>query len=492
MTGSSSPSPQNSLPISQAEGSESQAQSPCLERPSPALPEDLQQFFFGRLNYERDSGVRYDTRNYGPVALGWLLELLGHPERQPVVHIAGTKGKGSVAHMVQRSLQAAGYRTGLYTSPHLHCLSERFVVDGKPLSVEQIRRVVETLKPAVERVDQRVAYQPDWGRLTFFDLCTAAALVGFRQQEVEIAVLEVGMGGRLDSTNVVDPEVSAITTISFDHTAHLGNTLKQIATEKAGIIKPGRPVICGVRQEEAILPIANCAAQRDAPFFLVGRDFQWQPDPQNKDRFQVEFNCPDWLPAVDLQLTMPGAHQRDNAAVAVAILRQLSASGWKISDDAIRTGLLATQVPGRIEVIGRQPLVILDAAHNPASFQALITTLDELKPRSQPERVCRRLVFAVSRDKDYRRLLEQAAAAFDQVLLCQYVRNPRGVPVAELEQCWDEVTAELRRADRVSLPTPEAAFVLGKQRSRPHDVLVAAGSVFLLAELEDCRSAEPV
>lgn len=463
--------------------------------PPQPLPASVQSFFWNRLNYEKTPGVTYDAQHFGHRALYDLLALLEHPHRMPLVHIAGTKGKGSVATMVQRSLQAAGLVTGLYTSPHFWCLTERFVIDGLPLSAVQMAAVVEELRPAVEQIDRQAERTPDYGRLTFFDLCTAAAFVAFRQNQVQIAAIEVGMGGRLDSTNVVDPLVSVITSISYDHTEQLGDTLPKIAGEKAGIIKPNRPVVSGVSDPEAIAVIVEKARQERVPVWQLNREFRWQMDDELEATlggpFRVRFaphseSSPNWRLGetrdIDhLTLRMPGRHQKDNAAVAVAVLRQLEQQGWSIPDQAIRQGLAQTQVPGRIQVVQTRPWVVVDAAHNPASFQALIDTLRELHPAADGAR--RRLVFAVSRDKNYRALLTLAASFFDEILFCKYARNPRGVETDELERCWDEVTAELRRSDRIADASPQQAFARGIQRSKPQDLLVAAGSVFLLAEL---------
>lgn len=464
--------------------------------PTADLPADLHQFFFDRLNFEKAAGFRYDDRSFAHRPLRELLQVLQNPHELPVVHIAGTKGKGSVASLVQKAVAEAGYKTGLYTSPHLFCLTERFVVDHAPITFSQLREAIDEMLPAVQQVDQRSNEDAEFGRLTFFDLCTAAAFVAFRQQAVQLAAIEVGMGGRLDSTNVVSPLVSVITTISFDHTEQLGNTLAKIAGEKAGIIKPGAPVVSGVRAAEAADVIRETAERQHSPLWQLGRDFQWSSqgeqtvDPWTAS-FAVHFGDSKgkYFPDLDgLRIAMPGSHQRDNAAVAVQALRCLQQSDWQISDDQIRTAFARTVVPGRIQQIQQKPTIVLDAAHNPASFSALTDTLKSLQlPGGR-----KRLVFAVSSDKDYRNLLAQAAAYFDEVIFCKYVNNPRGVEPRELAECWDQVTGELRVQDRSCQPTPMAAFLLGKQRSSVDDLLVVAGSVFLLAELEDCRPNPPV
>lgn len=464
-------------------------------------------FFFGRLNFEKKSNVRYNDQNFRLQPLLRLLSLLGNPHADyRVIHIAGTKGKGSVATMIQHILTAAGIRCGLYTSPHIDHLAERFAIDGNQVSLEMIQRAMDAMQTAVAEVDRQSDADADFGQLTFFDLCTAAALLMFRQQQVKAAVIEVGLGGRLDSTNVVSPELCVITSISFDHMAQLGNTLAAIAGEKAGIIKPGIPVVSGVTGAEARAVIQGRAAALRCPMLQLGRDLFWCGQDSFQSPVTVALRLPETLPTGsatgpatsvqhvvhDLSLAMLGRHQRDNAALAVAAVLQLRQQAWEIPDSAIKQGLAQARVRGRIQPVrtdAGQTHVFVDAAHNPASFAALLESLHYL----QTERVNqgqtagqRTLVFAVSKDKDYENLLRQAAVFFDRIVLTQFHHNPRAASVDQLKAVLQRVTEQLRPSTPIEIwcqRQPEAAFQAALARSGPHDTVVVAGSVFLLAEL---------
>jgi dihydrofolate synthase/folylpolyglutamate synthase len=297
-----------------------------------------------------------------------LCEALGHPERTfRAIVIAGTNGKGSVTVMVETALRAAGYRTARYTSPHLMRLEERFVIDGLEVETDALSAAVDAVRIAIERLVARGSLD---GPPTFFECATAAAFELFRRAAVEVAVLEVGLGGRLDATNVVTPIATAITTIDFDHQAQLGNTLDAIAREKAGIIKPGVPVVCGRLPTEAEIAVRDVARQVGAPVIDALRAVQVTRAEDGSVRVQSRTMR---LDAVTLAL--PGAHQLDNAAVAVALLDGLTDSGVDVPDEAVRTGLSKATWPGRLERFSRDGVdVLLDAAHNPAGARARVSS----------------------------------------------------------------------------------------------------------------------
>ncbi|MEX1224089.1 MAG: folylpolyglutamate synthase/dihydrofolate synthase family protein, partial [Pirellulales bacterium] len=324
-------------------------------------------YLLGRINYERNIAVPYAERAYKLGRMRELLRRLEDPQNCfPIVHIAGTKGKGSTAEMLSRVLQAAGLRVGVYSSPHLERLEERFAVDSRPCSAEELVALVRQLQPVVELMDRETA-QPQIDELgpTYFELTTAMALAHFQRRAVDVAILEVGMGGRLDSTNVCMPICSVITSISFDHTKQLGDTLAKIAAEKAGIIKPGVPVISGVDQAEPRATIADKAHQVGAPLKQVGVDFDGGYADGAVDFRQCFMG--EWQSVDRVRLGMPGAHQACNAAVALATATFLQAY-WPIPEEALRRGLQAARLPARIEIIRRDPTIVLDAAHNPASM----------------------------------------------------------------------------------------------------------------------------
>jgi len=320
---------------------------------------------YGFTDYEKRGFAVYAPQFYNLERMRRLLALLGDPQRTfRAVHIAGTKGKGSTAAMIESILRAAGYRSGLYTSPHLHTFRERIQVKGSLIPEADVVRLVAQIKPLVNQVAD----------ITTFEIITGLAFAWFAEQGVEWAVLEVGLGGRLDATNVVTPVVAVITSISYDHTAILGDTLTQIATEKAGIIKSDVPVVSAPQTGEALAVIKSTCRRRDAPLTLVGCDWTWQAGPADLDgqMFTIRHGQDSleglWLPLL-------GAHQQVNATTSVAALSVLREAGAIVPQEAIRQGLRAVYWPGRLEILGRAPLVVADSAHNGDSANKLQTSL---------------------------------------------------------------------------------------------------------------------
>lgn len=455
----------------------------------------LDSFFFRRLNYEKQLPVAYGERDYRLRPIAALLELAGNPQRSmAIVHVAGTKGKGSVSTMLHHVLSQGGYRSGLYTSPHIHHLRERFVVDGREAEIADLAEVVQSLKPFVAQIDERSQAEPDFGSLTFFDLCTATAFLYFYRQAVQVAVIEVGMGGRLDSTNVVDPLLSIITNVSLDHTQQLGNTVVEIAREKAGIIKPARPVISGVRQTDAGAIVQEIARRQRAPLAQFGKHLSWRSEDPVAGPCVVRFEDPETHQVIEspqLQTPLLGAHQRDNLALVFAATVYLRTTGWEVSSQAIQAGLAIARPPGRLELIRTTPRVILDVAHNPASFEALVHTLEQMDDsntgagKTNAPQVDRQkiLVFAVSRDKDSTEMLRLAVKYFDRFLLTRFHNNPRALELERLTKIMGSVTDPLRPKQSETFEHPEEAFKRALEMARPEDTVVVAGSLFLLAEI---------
>ena len=290
-----------------------------------------------------------------------LMVELGNPHDQyPIIHVAGTKGKGSVSALCASALQAAGYRVGLYTSPHLLDYCERIQIDSQPIPHERFVELVEKVRPTVAKIP----------KLTTFEITTALGFLYFAQQKVSAAVFEVGLGGRLDATNVVVPKVSVITSLSYDHMAVLGNTLAQIAGEKAGIIKPGRPVVSAPQKEEALEVLMRIAKERNSPFTLIGRDFAFRSLSHTLDGQALELVDKLQSSAITVQLPLLGIHQVENAATAYAALQN---SGLNIPDGTIQKGFAEVRWPARFEVVRREPPVIFNSAHNQDSFAAFTT-----------------------------------------------------------------------------------------------------------------------
>jgi dihydrofolate synthase / folylpolyglutamate synthase len=448
-----------------------------------------------RVNYERFHRVADPDREFKLDRMRKLAELAGNPQDWlSIVHVAGTKGKGSTSAMIESILRAAGYRTGLFTSPHLQRVEERIALEGKPCGPGEFAAFLDRVRPAVEILDREAAAAtpPEIGP-TYFEILTAMALAGFADRGVEAAVLEVGLGGRLDSTNICRPCVAVITSISQDHTQQLGESLEAIAREKGGIIKPGIPTISGVTTEGPRRVLREIARQNAAPLYELGLDFDFQYPPLplgegpgvrdagHLDVFSVN-QQPAWRYS-NLVLPLFGRHQAANAAVAAAVVWELVKQGWTISEAAIREGLAGVAVAARIEVVAHRPTVILDTAHNEASIEALIETLRENFPAGR-----RRLLFAVSRDKNVVEMLSRLLPFFDDVVFTQYTANPRAVPADELAAQAVALTGRYYP----HFATPLAAWQSLRRDHRPDDLLCVTGSFYLAGEMRKILKLNPI
>ena len=433
-------------------------------------------YLFGRLNYERTPAPRSSLRLD---RMRQLLARLGNPlPHWPVIHIAGTKGKGSVAALLAAALSAAGYRTALYTSPHLSRLEERMQIDGQRCTEQQLVELTQQAQAAAEPMDQ-AGEAP-----TFFELTTAISLLHFAQQRADLVVLETGLGGRLDSTNVCHPLVSVITSISYDHTRQLGSTLDRIAAEKCGIIKPGRPVISGVLDKSPRDVVRRTAQDRGCELRELGRDFDVEQVRLDRQSLETRLRYrPASGPAVEVALALLGRHQARNAALALATLDELAALGWPSEQQAASRSLAATRCPARIEVLRRSPDVVLDVAHNVASAAALADVLDECFLPHQSDGSAR-LVFATSGDKDPAGMLQLLLPRFQHVLLTQFPSNPRTLPPAELLRIARPLLPA-GGAELTVFDAPQRAWRAAMSAAGPGDLVCVAGSFFLAAELRD-------
>jgi dihydrofolate synthase/folylpolyglutamate synthase len=441
-------------------------------------PEQARAFWYGLVDYERRSPKPTDLKLDRMRA---LLRRLGDPHRRlRVVHVAGSKGKGSTSAMLAAILERAGYRTGLFTSPHLVRVEERFQVDGRPITDGEL---TELLGEVYDSVGGRP--RDFKGGLTFFEVATAVGVLHFVRRRAEAAVLEVGLGGRLDSTNVCAPAVAVITSISLDHTQQLGDRVAAIAREKAGIVKPGRPVVSGATAPEARPVIAEVCRTRRAPLAQLGDDFRYQYDPgrvtQEKSRparVRVTTRRQTWPWA---ELALLGEHQAANAAVAVATVEELRHQGWHVPDAAVLAGLADVRWPARLEVLGRRPLVVLDCAHNVASAQALVDTLRESFPPGR-----RWLVFAGSADKDLPGMFRVLAPHFEHAFLTRFLSNPRTVPPEQLLRTLHEVSP----LPATAVPDPAEAYAAAREWAGPDDLVCITGSVFLAGDLRPLLAGE--
>ena len=439
------------------------------------------EYLFGRINYEQVHAERYAVRDFKLDRMAHLLSLLGDPqERIPAIHIAGTKGKGSTAAMLAEVLKAAGFRVGLFTSPHIEAFEERMRVDGEMLKPDQLVELVNQISPHITQMDRT----PGKCKPTYFEIATAMAWLCFEQARTDVVVLEVGLGGRLDSTNVCRPEVCVITSISRDHTQLLGSRLEDIAREKAGIVKPNVPVVSGISASGVRDVIGEMCRTKQAPLYQVERDFTLSHQSQDTDGHSasveqqrpvygtVDVQSP-WRQWSSIPLTLAGAHQAHNAALAVTALDVLRERGWSVPTESVVRGMRSVTCPLRIEFLARKPTVVVDAAHNSASIAALTSTL--ARSFSARRRI---LIFATARDKDAAGHLRQLLPRFDTVILTQYLGNPRALPAAELHQlCRSLSTVPVHLA-----ANPAQAWKLARWVAGEDDLICVTGSFFIAAE----------
>ncbi len=483
---------------------------------SKTLPTNRDQavrYLYERINYERRIHVPYSERNFKLDRMRRLAERLGNPEEQlNIVHVAGTKGKGSTSTMLASILTSAGKKTGLFTSPHLQRLEERIVIDGEEIPGDRLTAIVCDMIPVIEsmEVDDPVDNRP-----TFFEIVTAIAFVHFQQQEVDNVVLEVGLGGRLDSSNICHPKLCIVTEIDLDHTRQLGDTLEKIAGEKAGIIKPGVPVVCGATKPAAVAVIRDRARELGSEIYMLGDSFGFQhvtskPGQPPAEREQastkpgqaesvkpfetIEFTCDDSLGGshTDLEsvaISMMGQHQAANASMALAAVNVLQSHGLELSESQLRDGLVRASCRGRVELVARSPAVILDVGHNEASIRALTETLARHFPQDPADRV---VVFATTKGKDVEAMLRILLPWCGQLIVTKYQDNPRGCSTGSILRIAEHLVCELlfssdslnSLAKVSSHEQPSDAWAAAMELSTKDSLVCITGSFFLAAELE--------
>lgn len=425
-----------------------------------------------------------------------LMDDLGNPEAQyPIIHVAGTKGKGSVSALCASALQAAGYKTGLYTSPHLQDYVERIQVNMQPMSHTEMAALVEEIKPAVAHVPY----------LTTFEITTALGFLYFARQGCDVAVIEVGLGGRLDATNVVTPRVSVITSLSLDHTLVLGDTLAKIAGEKAGIIKPGVPVVSSPQKNEALTVLKNVAEKNGCAFTLVGRDVEFRPLSHSMDGQTLQISTSN-LPSLSgaersrivprggsadsvkapsttdvasasfsvqggltLHIPLLGEHQAQNAAVAYVAIK---ASGLNVPDGAIQKGFAGIKWPSRFDIIRRDPPVVIDVAHNRESALRLRQTLDTFFPDIPVI-----LLFCTLEDKDISGILAELSARVERVVATQ-ADHPRAPSVEWIVENVRKANIPVEAVTPVATALDRALELAGEEK-----LILTAGSVAFAGEV---------
>ncbi len=394
-----------------------------------------------------------------------LFNRLGNPHlKSKTVHIAGSKGKGSVAAMTSSVLTAAGYRTGLYTSPHLHLYNERIRIDGNYITNEEIVALVDRIKPAVEAVNKEATY----GNLTTFEVTTAIGFSYFADKKVDFQVIEVGLGGRLDATNIVKPEVCAITSISYEHMDLLGNTLTAIATEKAGIIKPGCTVVVSPQVEEAGRVFEEIARQRQARLIRVGKDITYKD--LGFDGFKQTLQVKSRLGDYRLTIPLLGQYQLDNASVAVGVLEVLMEKGYRIPIQKLTEGMAKVSWEARLQALNRRPLVVVDGAHNGDSVHKL---REALKHYFRYDKAI--LILGLSGDKDLAGIVAELAPAFDRVIVTRSI-HPRAMATAPIATEFRKHGIEAQQTDDISIALPMALKMAGEK-----DLICVTGSLFVAA-----------
>ncbi len=422
----------------------------------------------GFINFERLPDPRHHTLPQDLVRFGAMLSELGDPQgRYPVIHIAGTKGKGSTAAILAAILRAGGLRTGLYTSPHLVSVRERIRVDGRTVSRREFASLIGEIQRTVVsvRLGGRLAFR------TVFEHLTAAALLEFARRKVDVAVVEAGLGGRLDTTVVVDPAVSVMTPIGLDHIAVLGNTISRIAADKAHIIKSGIPVVSAPQHPDALAEIKARAAQVSAQLTLAPgrREFDVIRTSLKGTRF---IPCREWLGAGELRLNLAGRFQLDNLSVALTTLERLAEAGVRVTREAVRRGLTSVRWPGRLQYLPGKPPIIIDGSHNILSFFVLREALDELVPTGSM-----RIILSAMRGKPVRKMILLLKDRAEKFYLTP-LQFPKGMSTVELAEAAQ--AAGVQAETFTDLP---GAFESARRDAGSSQPILVTGSFYLVGEL---------
>lgn len=425
-------------------------------------------------DYERQRIVRYNPQNFNLERMRLLLKKLGQPQDKfRSVHVAGTKGKGSTCAMVASMLQACGYKVGLYSSPHLLDIRERIVINGEMISEADFAQLVKTIEPVVDKIKPLP---------TYFDVLTAMAFQHFADQKVDIAVIETGLGGRLDSTNVINPEVTAITSISKDHVALLGNTLAKIAAEKAGIFKKGVPAVTVVQDPEVEKVLKHVAEEVGAPLDITGKSIEFSyrfessrmHGPHNRVCLTTESS------KFEHQLVpLLGEHQAINCGLALSIIDRLKSRGIAINDARAMEGLARTRIAGRMELISQMPRVLIDGAHNSASLDAMMRAIGQHIPYDSMV-----VIFGCCSDKDIPGMLERITAGADKVVFTR-VNNVRSADPHELASQYIERFGKMAQVAE----TLEEALAIANRAVTKEDLICITGSFYLIGEAKQMFAA---
>ena len=444
------------------------AKKPLRRRPAITGYAQALRYLYDRTNFEMMRVVRPDTTIFKLDRMRKLLALLGDPqEALQLVHVAGTVGKGSTVGMIASILRGCGYTVGEYTSPHVLDVRERIMIDGNPISRNDFTDLIAQVASAAVKLD----FEP-----TFFEMMTAAGLKQFADQAVDVAVIEVGLGGRLDCTNVITPMVSAITCIDFDHTNLLGKTLAEITKEKAGIMKPGVPAISAEQVDEVDKVLRAEAERIGAPFRMVNKEIEFSgrfgaaPGVGPHTRVCLLTQTSQFM---HMPVPMHGEHQAMNCAIALAVIDVLRGKGFKLPDMQVYDGLAKTYVPGRMELVWDRPKILVDGAHNAAAMSALMRSVGVQVPYDSM--VC---IFGCCQDKDIPAMLDKVALGADKVIFTRTRTNPRAADPDDLQRLFAERCGKM---SQVASSLPEALDLASRATGRD-DLICITGSFYLVGE----------
>ncbi len=407
-----------------------------------------------------------------------LLEYIGNPQdKLHIIHVGGTNGKGSVCAMIGSVLENAGYNVGVNTSPHLSEFTERITINGKQITKADVVKYAKLLREVREKVNS----QTHLGYATYFEVVTAMALKYFYDSNLDFVVLEVGLGGTFDATNVVKPVLTVITDVSLDHTEHLGNTMTSVAENKAGIIKPGCPVVTSNTETEVLKVITDTCEAQNSPCYQLGKDFNYKINSSTVDGLDLDYKGIDH-DYQNLKIPLLGEHQGRNGSLALSALEILqSRTSAKLSEQVIRTGLSKTLWPGRLEIIQKSPWVIVDGAHNPAGAKTLagafkLFDYDKLL-----------LVFGCSEEKDIKNLIKNLAPKANRIILTRSDNRRAAKPELILEQlqAMDIKSREAHDLE-IEITTPVSAAVKNAlAKANKNDLVCICGSLFVVGEARE-------
>ena len=426
-------------------------------------------YLSGKTDYEKETRVRYNVTTFNLDRMRNLLKLVGNPQDKfTTAHIAGTKGKGSTATMLAKMLESNGYKVGLYTSPHLIHLHERIVINSEMISESQMLNLMNRIYKPIEKISKTED-------VSFFEIMTTLAFMYFADSEVDIAVIETGLGGKLDSTNVINPKVVGITSLSIDHQQQLGNTIDKIAAEKAGIFKKGVPVVTVNQKPEALFVLQAQAQQIKAPLSITGLDidfsYRFETSREHGPHTRICLTTPT-SKFEHIRVPLHGKHQAINCSLALAMLDKLKCTGYKIDNEKVIEGLNAVSLAGRMEMICHDPRIIIDAAHNAASLRALIHALGQNIPYDSMV-----VIFGCNSDKDITGMLTQLQYGADKVIFTRS-SSPKAVSPIELADMYTEICGKMcQSASSLGQALKLASSAIGRE-----DLICITGSFYLIGQ----------